>query len=68
MTLFYLLNYQPTQVNIKDEISERVLKSAKCQWRSFYGFASKDGDSGKCFLPVNCWPVSIGKTGQSGFL
>mgnify|MGYP001607294156 FL=1 len=41
MTLFYLLNYQPTQVNIKVEISKRVLKSAKYQWRSFYGLPVK---------------------------
>lgn len=41
LTLFYLLNYEPGQTNIKVEISKRVLKSMEYEWRNFYGISVK---------------------------
>lgn len=40
-TLFFLLNYEPEQMNIKIEISTKVLLSAKYEWRNFYGVSVK---------------------------
>lgn len=40
-TLFFLLNYEPEQMNIKVEISTLVLNSARYEWRNFYGIEVK---------------------------
>jgi len=40
-TLFFLINYEAEQMNIKVEISTSVLAFAKYEWRNFYGVEVK---------------------------